>query len=159
MTTLSDDLDAWLLGVIQARMPNAEHRSVETVTAVTTLLARVAYADGQYTDEERLRVRQELSLVLGMDDADVEAVCAALGEDIARLSALPVEPATAVLKARFDPHMRADAVKVLVELAAADRDFSPAEVGRIREVAVQLDVAADLVSALLARAHQLASSQ
>jgi len=129
---------------------------VSTVTAVTTLLAKVAYADGRYTDEERARVQQELSLVLGMEARDVEAVCTALGEDIARLSALPIEPATAVLRARFDPHMRADAAKVLIELAGADHDFSPAEVERIRAVATQLGVPTDLLEALLTRAHQLA---
>lgn len=152
---VDDGLDPELVGVFRGRMSGADEASIRVLSAMTSLLAHVAYADGRYTNEERARVRAELSLVLGFGEEDLDAICAVLGDHIDRLAGLPPEPAAQVLRKHFDVHMRADAVKVLIELAGSDRDFDTAEVTRIRAVADFLAVPADLVDALLRRAREL----
>lgn len=148
-------LDAEWVGVLRGRMGGADEVSIRVLAAMTSLLAHVAYADGRYTGEEQARVRAELSQVVGFGEEDLDVICSLLGAHIDRLSGLPAEPATAVLLEHFDPHMRADAVKVLIELAASDRQFDVGEVGRIRSVAEQLGVPDNLVEALLQRAKEL----
>ena len=151
----SQQAEAQLEQVVRERMEGASHDSVAVVVAMAGLLARVAFADRQYTEQEARRVRDERQLVLGFSERDVDAVCAALEQHIDTVGAGPIERYTDVLRGHLDVHMRADTVKVLVELAAADEEIAPAEESVIRATARSLWVDEALLEALIQRAHQL----
>lgn len=152
---MTGDAHERLQRVIDDQMRGADPKSVEVVTAMTALLARVAYADRRYDAAEVERVRHELSQVLGFGANEVAAVCAALAADLADLALGELDRYTDVLRERLDVHMRADTVKVLIELAAADRDIASSELGVIREVAAKLLVDEALLEALVRRAQEL----
>jgi uncharacterized tellurite resistance protein B-like protein len=136
-------------------MRGAEPGSVEIVVAMAALLARVAFADRRYTQTENERVRLELSHVLGFGDPEIDALCAVLGRDLARSAEAELDRYTDTLRERLDTHMRADVVKVLIELSAADREIADSEVAVVREVAAKLLVDEALLEALLLRAREL----
>lgn len=155
MNDVNEEAERRLEAVVRERMSGASDESVGIVLAMAGLLARVAYADRQYTTQEAARVREELRQVLGFSEPDVNAVCAALAEHIDTVGAGPIERYTDVLRGQLDVHMRADTVKVLVELAAADSEIAPAEERVIRAAARSLWVDEALLEALILRAHQM----
>lgn len=145
--------DAALARLVSEQMAGAKPESIAVVTAISGLLARVAYADRSYDDSEQARVREELSMVLGFTDAQIDAVCAALQTQIAALGSGPTAHFSAVLHAQLDAHMRADTVKALLELAAADRIMGDEELSLIRRIGRELGVDSVLVERLIAHLH------
>ena len=149
------DGDALLSELVAKRMAGADSQAVAVVTAMTGLLARVAYADADYSSAERTRVHEELSMVLGLTQEDIDVVCSTLETHIGEIGRGPTQAFTRVLRERFDRHMRADTVRVLVELAAVDQVIDEQELVIIRRVAEELELQGQLVDALVARAREL----
>jgi uncharacterized tellurite resistance protein B-like protein len=142
--------DAALASLVSDQMQGAKPESIAIVTAISGLLARVAYADRSYDGSEQQRVREELSMVLGFSDAQIDVVCNALRSQIQALGSGPTRHFTSVLRDQFDPHMRADTVKALLELAVADRALLDSELSLIRRIGHELGVDAALVERLIA---------
>ncbi|MGD8862156.1 MAG: TerB family tellurite resistance protein [Myxococcales bacterium] len=143
-----------LTRVVRERMTGASEESIAVVVAMAGVLAQVAFADRRYTEPERVRVEEELSQVLGFDAQDVQAVSAALAEHMDLLSDEPFDHHAEVLRTHLDKAMRAEAVHVLVDLAAADDELTDDEERVIRGVARSLWVDEALLEALLLRARK-----
>jgi uncharacterized tellurite resistance protein B-like protein len=142
--------DAALETLVKGQMTGAKPESIAVVTAISGLLARVAYADRNYEGSEQARVREELSMVLGFSDDQIEVVCSALRRNIQALGSGPTRHFTSVLRDQFDAHMCADTVKALLELAIADRALKDSELSLIRRIGHELGVDGALVERLIA---------
>lgn len=149
--------DAALETLVKDQMAGAKPESVAVVTAISGLLARVAYADRSYDGSEQDRVREELSMVLGFSDDQIDVVCNALRSNIQALGSGPTRHFTSVLRHQFDAHMCADTVKALLELAIADRALKDSELSLIRRIGHELGVDGALVERLIA--HLKAQNQ
>ena len=149
--------DAALETLVKDQMAGAKPEAIGDVTAITGMLARVAYADRSYDGSEQDRVREELSMVLGFSEDQIDVVCNALRSNIQALGSGPTRHFTSVLRDQFDAHMCADTVKALLELAIADRALKDSELSLIRRIGHELGVDGELVERLIA--HLKAQAQ
>jgi uncharacterized tellurite resistance protein B-like protein len=141
--------DSDVLGeAVRAHVPDASVEEQLLIAAVAGLLASVAFADAVYTAEEREKVREELGRIHGLGDAGVDAICAILERDIAAVTAAGDQRWIRDLKALTDHDQRLEVLEVLIDLAAADDDFSMTEQNYLRRLATALGLSpADYVAA------------
>jgi uncharacterized tellurite resistance protein B-like protein len=136
---LKSDDDASLSGsasrietLVREHMESADDETLKLVIAVTGLLASVAYADREYTDEERAHVRTALGRMDGMGTAGVDAICAAFDQHIVEIASISTQPYTRALREIADKDLRREVLDVLVDLAAADGEVAMSETHLLR---------------------------
>jgi len=136
---LKSDDDAALAGsasrveaLVRQHMQEADDETIELVIAVTGMLASVAYADREYTDDERAHVRESLRLMQGLEPAGVDAICATLDQHIVEIASISTQPYTRALRELADKALRREVLDVLVDLAAADGEIALSESDLLR---------------------------
>lgn len=122
---------------VRAHMPDAGDAAHRVVTAVTGLLACVAWADREYSDEERALVRDALGRMHGLEPAGSDAVAAVLEERIGEV-AQGDHAWIRDLRELTDRDQRLELLELLVDLAAADGVIDHGEVTYLRRLAKQL---------------------
>jgi uncharacterized tellurite resistance protein B-like protein len=129
--------------LIRAQLPDADDEAVRLVTAITGLLACVAYADRKYTPAEQAHVERALRGVQGLDAAAVETIVAALREHIVRIATVNTHAYTRDLRQLTDLEVRREVLDVLLDLAASDDELALAETDLLRRIASAMGLTSD----------------
>jgi uncharacterized tellurite resistance protein B-like protein len=132
-------------------MIGTDDETIRIVVALAGLLGTVAYADRRYAPEEEQRIRRELELVQALTPAGVDAVCAALRENIVEISTIEAPFYARELLALADRDLRLQVLDALVDLAAADNEITVAETNVLRLTATALGLTQDDYNACQAR--------
>jgi uncharacterized tellurite resistance protein B-like protein len=119
---------------VQAQMPEADKVTVEIVTAVTGLLASIAYADRTISAEESTHLKSELSRIHGLGKGAPEAISDLLHKHALRLSTAFVQRFTRVLREELPEEHRAEVLDALLAMAAADGTITLEEVTSLRNI-------------------------
>lgn len=139
----ADDASAALRRAVESQMRGADDETIRIVTAVAGLLAAVAYADRVFAPEEVEHVRSSIARINGMTEQGTNAICGTLRRHLAELSTLHTHGFTRDLKELTEPHVRAEILDVLVDLAAADGQITLPEVNLMRQLTTALGLGQD----------------
>jgi uncharacterized tellurite resistance protein B-like protein len=123
---------------IRSELGDADEETVLVVAAIVGLLGAVAYADSEFSVEERQRVREELSRIHGMTSRGVEVVCSALDRHILEIATVQTPRYSRMLRELGDPELRLQVLEMLVALAAADEVITSAETNVMRQITTAL---------------------
>jgi uncharacterized tellurite resistance protein B-like protein len=132
------DSDKLLEAAIANALSGADPTTVQIITAVTGLLATVAYSDRSISPEESSHLRAELERINGLDKSSVSAICDVLTSHALRFSASFVQRFTRTLREELDEETRAEVLDALLGMAAADGVISFDEVATLRNVTTGL---------------------
>lgn len=119
---------------VQNQMPAADPITIEIVTAVTGLLASIAYADRTITDEESAHLKIELGRIHGLSEGAPEAISELLHKHALRLSTAFVQRFTRVLREELPEEHRAEVLDALLNMAASDGTITLEEVKSLRNI-------------------------
>ncbi len=129
----------------------ARERQCQTVTAVAGLLAKIAYADGNYSPQEETAIRTELGRVHGLSQAGVDAICGLLADHISHVALLGDHDWTRDLRELAERELRVEVLEVLVEMAVADHVLTHDEQSQLRRIAKALSLTQDEYNAIQAK--------
>ncbi|MDH5671769.1 MAG: TerB family tellurite resistance protein [Myxococcales bacterium] len=118
--------------LVAEHLTDADSASLELVSAMTGLLAAVAYADREYTREEQEYVEHALRQIHGLDPHGVAAICAALREHIIEIAHSSSQAHTRAIRQHADRELRLEILDLLVDVAAADGTISMEETHWLR---------------------------
>jgi len=124
--------------IVRLRMKDADEDAQRLVIAVAGLLACVAFADQVYHPKEAQVVREELERLKGLSATAVDAICAVLAGQIGRVVASGDHTWVRDLRELTDRDQRLEILDVLLNLAAADDEFSISEANYLRRLATAL---------------------
>lgn len=140
------NLDA-LIRELRRALPDDESVVIRYIAIVVVLLARVAWADGRFTDEEEARLRELLAHVDRLSPTGVDAVCTALKGDLPKLKDDELSLCYRELKALCDAKERVEILRLLAKLAVVDGETSTAEHAELEAIAAELGISlTDLAS-------------
>jgi uncharacterized tellurite resistance protein B-like protein len=140
-----------LAAIVEQYLADADATTRRIVTAVAGLLAKVAYADGHYSDEEEANIQRELGRVHGLSQAGVDAICGLLADQIAHVTLLGDHDWTRDLLDLAERELRLEVLEVLVEMAVADGVLKHDEQTQLRRIAKSMGLTQDDYNALQAK--------
>lgn len=140
-----------LAEIVQRYLADADEATQRIVTAVAGLLAKVAYADGHYSEQEAAAIRVELRRVHGLSEAGVDAVCDLLGDQISQVALLGDHDWTRDLRELASRELRLEVLEVLIEMGVADEVLTQAEQVQLRRLTKALNLTQDDYNALQAK--------
>jgi uncharacterized tellurite resistance protein B-like protein len=140
-----------LAQIVAKYLVNADDATRRIVTAVAGLLAKIAYADGDYSPQEETAIRQELSRVHGLSQAGVDAICGLLADQISHVALLGDHDWTRDLRELADRELRLEVLEVLVEMAVADQVLKYEEQVQLRRIAKSLNLTQDEYNSVQAK--------
>ncbi|MFZ1864232.1 MAG: TerB family tellurite resistance protein [Polyangiales bacterium] len=149
--TLTPEARDRLAQIVAKYLVEADDATRRIVTAVAGLLAKIAYADGDYSAQEEATIRQELSRVHGLSQAGVDAICGLLADQISHVALLGDHDWTRDLRDLADRALRLEVLEVLVEMAVADQVLKQDEQVQLRRIAKALNLTQDEYNALQAK--------
>ena len=129
--------------LIRAHAVGQSEESVRELTALTGLIACVAYADRTYTEAEQTHVREDLGRVHGLSAAGVDAICATLRDHVVELGTCNLQAHTRLLRESCDLEQRREVLDMLVDLAATDGELSLDETNLLRRVTTAVGLTQD----------------
>jgi uncharacterized tellurite resistance protein B-like protein len=129
--------------LLRAHASGLDDETLQLLTAVTGLIACVAYADRKYTEAEQAQVRDELGRMHGLSPAGVDAVCATLRDHVVELGTCNMQAHTRLLREACELDQRREVLQVLVDLAASDGALSMDETNLLRRVTSALGLTQD----------------
>ncbi|MGD8317874.1 MAG: TerB family tellurite resistance protein, partial [Myxococcales bacterium] len=132
-----------LAQIVAKYLVEADDATRRIVTAVAGLLAKIAYADGDYSPQEETTIRQELSRVHGLSEAGVDAICGLLADQISHVTLLGDHDWTRDLRELADRELRLEVLEVLVEMAVADQVLKHDEQVQLRRITKSLNLTQD----------------
>ncbi len=150
-TELSSEPRQRLAQIVESYLVDADESTRKIVTAVAGLLAKVAYADGHYSEQEERAIRGELSRVHGLSDAGVDAICALLADHISQVVLLGDHEWTRDLRDLSSRELRLEILEVLVEMGVADEVLKSEEQVQLRRLAKALSLTQDDYNAIQAK--------
>jgi uncharacterized tellurite resistance protein B-like protein len=133
------NLDA-LLAELRRALPDDESVVLRYIAVVVVLLGKVATADGRFTETEDQTLRDLLSHIDRLSPNDIDAVTRALQGKLPAFSEEELSLCYRELKALCDGRERAEVLRLLTEVAAADGTLTPAEHAELQHVAEELGV-------------------
>jgi uncharacterized tellurite resistance protein B-like protein len=140
-----------LAKIVEQYLADADDATRRIVTAVAGLLARVAYADGDYSEREEVTIRAELGRVHGLSAAGVDAICGLLADQISHVALLGDHDWTRDLRDLASRELRLEILEVLVEMSVADEVLKQEEQTQLRRIAKALNLTQDDYNALQAK--------
>lgn len=149
---MSDAADARLRSVVRAAFAEASKSSdarvpdedtISIVAACAGLLACVAYADREFSQQELEKAERLLRNVSGLDEAGRRAIVAALQAHVVELSSVHAIRFARTLKDLGDRDLRLHIVTMLLDVAAADETIAQSEVNALRQVTRALGLTQD----------------
>lgn len=140
-----------LAEIVEQYLSGADDATRRIVTAVAGLLARVAYADGDYSSEEETALRIELSRVHGLSPQGVEAICTLLGDEIGQVALLGDHDWTRDLRELATRELRLEVLEVCIEMGVADQVLTHSETIELRRITKALNLTQDDYNALQAK--------
>lgn len=117
---------------VRAHLPEADDEAVAFVTALSGLLASIAYADRDYSTSEQAHVREALARVPDLTQAGVDAISRVLRDHIRELASVNPQAFSRELRENGDVELRREVLDCLVDLGATDGELSLAETNLLR---------------------------
>ena len=148
---LSPEARDRLAEIVEQYLADADDATRRIVTAVAGLLAKVAYADGDYSVKEEATIRRELSRVHGLSQAGVDAICGLLTDQISHVALLGDHDWTRDLRDLAERELRLEVLEVLVEMAVADEVLKHEEQVQLRRIAKALSLTQEEYNAIQAK--------
>jgi len=133
------NLDA-LLAELRRALPDDESVLLRYIAVVVVLLGKVATADGRFTETEEATLRELLSHIDRLSPHDIEAVTSALQGKLPAFSEEELSLCYRELKALCDARERAEVLRLLTEVAAADGTLTATEHAELQHIAEELGV-------------------
>jgi uncharacterized tellurite resistance protein B-like protein len=127
-----------LYQTLRGELSEMDEESVLVISAMVGLLGAVAYADSEFSEQERQRVRQELARIDGMSPRGIDAACEALSRNILEIATVQVPRYSRILRELADQELRVQVLEMLVALAAADQVITSAETNVMRQITTAL---------------------
>lgn len=127
-----------ILARVREHLPEADDETARVVAALGGLLAAVAYADRDYSNDEEAVVRRLLARVHGMTDAGIDAICDAMRRHVIEASTVGIPRFTRELRELGDAELRREVLEALVDLAAADGRITMNETNLLRQITTSL---------------------
>jgi len=140
-----------LAEIVEQYLADADDATRRIVTAVAGLLAKVAYADGQYSEQEEVGIRAELSRVHGLSAEGVNAICGLLADHISQVALLGDHDWTRDLRDLASRELRLEILEVLVEMGVADEVLKHEEQTQLRRIAKALNLTQNDYNAIQAK--------
>ena len=137
--------------IVEKYLADADEATQKIVTAVAGLLAKIAYADGNYSEQEEKTIRAELQRVHGLSEAGVDAICDLLSDHISQVALLGDHDWTRDLRDFASRELRLEILEVLVEMGVADQVLKQEEQIQLRRVAKALSLTQDDYNAIQAK--------
>jgi len=119
---------------VRSAMPEADEATLQIVVACAGLLGTTAYADRDFSAEERQRVDELLQSIQGLDETGRREIIAALEANIVDLATVHSTRFTRALKEHADRDLRRHVLDLLVDVAAADDEITHSEVTVLRRL-------------------------
>jgi uncharacterized tellurite resistance protein B-like protein len=135
--------DARLREVVQGALKGADSDTVAIVAACAGLLACVAYADRDLTEDELGKAGQLLATVEGIGPEGSRAIVQAIQAHVVELSSVHTTRFARTLKELGHRDLRLHILGMLLELAAIDDHVSHSEVNTLRQVTRALGLTQD----------------
>jgi uncharacterized tellurite resistance protein B-like protein len=129
------------------------------VVAVAGLLAKIAYADGAYSEQEEGAIRTELGRVHGLSPEGVDAICSLLADNISQVALSGDHDWTRDLRDLATRELRLEVLEVLIEMAVADQVLKQEEQVQLRRLAKALNLTQGDYNAIQARHRDKLSSR
>lgn len=127
--------DEPLADAIAAQMNGADAKNVARVTAITGLLARVAFADRKFQKQERELVMRQLTTLNGMTESDRKVISAALTINVDTVTEAAAKRYAATLQGLGDKDLCLQVLRMLVDVAGADESMADGELWSLRGIA------------------------
>lgn len=140
-----------LAQIVERYLSDADEATRKIVTAVAGLLARVAYADGDYSETEEAAIREELARIHGLSPQGIDAICQLLADEIGQVALLGDHDWTRDLRELATRELRLEVLEVLVEMAVADHVLTSEEQTQLRRIAKALSLSQDDYNAIQAK--------
>ena len=140
-----------LAEIVERYLVDADDATKRIVTAVAGLLAKVAYADGDYSDQEEPTIRAELRRVHGLSEEGVDAICDLLADHISQVALLGDHDWTRDLRELASRELRMEILEVLVEMGVADQVLKTEEQVQLRRLAKALNLTQEVYNAIQAK--------
>ena len=140
-----------LAEIVERYLSDADEATRRIVTAVAGLLAKVAYADGEYSEREEVTIRKELKRVHGWSEEGVDAICNLLSDHISQVALLGDHDWTRDLRDLASRELRIEILEVLVEMGVADEVLKQEEQAQLRRLAKALNLTQDVYNAIQAK--------
>lgn len=135
---MKPDSDKMLEAAIARALADADTTTVKVITAVTGLLAAVAYSDRRISQEESAHLRAELERINGLEKSSLSAICEVLTTHALRFSSSFIQRFTRTLREELDEETRTEVLDALLGMAAADGVISFDEVTTLRNITAGL---------------------
>ena len=119
---------------VRDQLPDADAEYRTVVTAITGLLACVAYADGVYDPREADLVRSALQRFDGLSAEATDVIARVVERSIGSATASGHQRWVRDLKELTSRSQRVELLELLVELAAADEELSSVEANYLRRL-------------------------
>ncbi len=123
-----------LRSCVKDALPGADDTTLDILTAVTGLLAVVAYADRTISGAESRHLRAELGRIHGMSTERVDAVARVLEEHALVLNTSYAPRFTRTLRDELPEEMRAEILDALLSMAASDGSITYDEITNLRNI-------------------------
>ncbi|MEM8609172.1 MAG: TerB family tellurite resistance protein [Myxococcota bacterium] len=140
-----------LAQIVEKYLADEDEATRRIVTAVAGLLAKVAYADGDYSEQEEVTIRAELQRVHGLSEEGVNAICDLLADQISQVALLGDHDWTRDLRELASRELRMEILEVLVEMGVADEVLKQEEQVQLRRLAKALNLTQDVYNAIQAK--------
>lgn len=145
------DPGADLFEAVKANLRGADEDTVRIVTAMAGLMAAIAYADQNWSDDEERLLRKSLQRINGLDNHGADAISAALHRHVVEFSTTQAQHFTRELRELADRDLRFEVLEMLVDLAAADGSISYQEITVLRTTTAALGLTQDDYNSVQAR--------
>lgn len=135
---MTGDAHQLLRRAVAQKMPGQDETTIEIITAVTGLLATIAYADRTISKEESEHLEAALDRINGLSKGGAHTIAEVLHEHALRLSSSFVQRFTHVLREELPEPHRAEVLDALLNMAAADGLISLDETVSLRNITTAL---------------------
>ena len=132
-----------LEAAVRRELPQADHVTVQVVSAMTGLLGAVAYADRDFSQPEEARLLLDLGRIHGMSSAGAQAIVQVLRQHLVAVSSVGIPNYCRSLRELADRELRLEVLEALVGLAAADGTIDLSEINLLRQVTSSLGLSQD----------------
>lgn len=125
---------------LRKALPGSESCVVRYIAIVVVLLARVAWADGRFTEIEEVQLRELLKHIDGLAPEGIDAVCRAVGRQVPNITDDELQLCYRELKSLCDGKERVEVLRLLRDLAAVDGKPCKEERAEIERIAAEIGV-------------------
>jgi DnaJ like chaperone protein len=129
-----------LIRALRHALPEDESVLIRYIAIVVVLIAKVAWADGRFSQQEEQTLRELLGHVDRLTPAGVEAVTLALKGKLPQVTDAELALCFRELKSLCDGRERFEIIRLLARLAEVDGETSTAEHAELESIARELGV-------------------